>query len=65
MAAAMRIYTNLRDEVEAYLGTFSDCYDIGGIVDHLKGMGAESIDDLTQDDFTEVLEMFDMGGAEG
>ncbi len=57
-----RLYTNTRNEVEAYLGEFADEYDVDTIVGELDGMGVESIDDMDQDDFVDVIKRHYVGG---
>lgn len=49
--ASTRLYPDMRDEVEAYLGGFVGDFDVDGIVD-----------DVDQDEFTEVLQRHETAG---
>lgn len=52
-------YERVKDEVITYTGQFSDDFDVEGIMDELRDMGVESINDVETDDLIEILKRHD------
>ena len=52
---ARSTYGSLREDVDAYLGTYAGDYDVEGVYRELRDMGAEGLDDVDADEFVDVL----------
>lgn len=49
-------YRKIEQQVKDYAGEFVEDFDLEGIMDELRDMDVESIDDVDPDEFNEILE---------
>lgn len=53
--------TDLRDEIEDYLGIYRSDFDVDAIEDALRGRGIDHVDQCDPDLFNELVQRHDMG----